>query len=545
MPASLAQRLFGLGGGARRIAFRPEPARIGDAAAARRMLGGRWRLAGAELRIPAEAGPWRIQPPTPAAAERLHGFAWLADLAAAGTRDARRAAQDWTFGWIARHGAPEGADWAGPLAGRRVSNWLRHADLILAGDDPELARTLAASLEAHARRLRRARGEGPTGLARLETALGELHVELALHAGERRRRRAAEAFAGAAAAEIDADGGLVSRNPEALAEALHVLALGARDLDALALGVPRPLGAALDRAQSAVRALRMRDGALPRFHGGGPGEPGRLDRTLALVHPRHGAPRRDAAMGFRRLAAGRATVVIDAAPPPPGPEAHAATLAFEFAFGARRIVANCGPGARFGGDWAAACRATAAQSTLALAGLSSARIAADSRGPGPHPFVRAPKAVEAETAEDVEGHWFQGAHDGWLESHGLLHRRRLYLSLDGRDFRGEDALEPPDAAASDRLARALDRVDGRLGFALRFHLPPEVAETAREETGGTVLLDLPEGPWRFGADAGAARLVESVAFDPEAPDPLPTAQILVTGDVGATRARLAWGFQRL
>ena len=530
---------FGLsalwGGAPRALSHRPQPLRIGEAARAREMLAGRWRLAGAEARGAAEAGPWRLAPPTPEFAAALHGFGWLDDLAAADTAAARRAAQSWSFGWIALH--PEGAEADAPeVAARRLTAWAEHAGLILRDASADLERRFAGAMAAQAKRLARA----PRTEAGTEAAAACLLAELCLTAAPRRRARAAARLGAAAVAEIGEDGGVAGRNPEALAEALGRLAGAARHLRDAGAAPNGDLDAAVARAAGALRAIRMRDGGLPRFHGGGMGAPGRLDQVLALAGP--AGPDRRGAMGFTRLAGGRVSVVVDAAPPPAGVLAQASTLAFEMAAGPRRLVVNCGPGAGLGGDWAAACRATAAQSTLSLDGVSSSRIAAEARGPGPHPFAHGVRNVGAETAEDLEGSWFLGAHDGWLEGHGLIHARRLFLSPDGRDFRGEDRLEPPEAdpRAAARAARAADGI----GFAVRFLLSPEVAALARP-SGDAVRLELPEGAWEVSARGGALSLAEG-AFIPDGGDaPAATRQILVSGRLDGYSARITWGFRRL
>ncbi|MDF2231351.1 heparinase II/III family protein [Albimonas sp. CAU 1670] len=529
----------------RELAFRAEPLWIGDAAAARRLMAGTFRFAGQEVQAKA-LGPWRISPPSRAFADALHGFSWLDDLAALGTREARRIAQSWVFGWIAQHGEGQGgeaAGWSPEVAGQRAMHWLERAEFVLDGASDDLTRRFLKSLAVHAKRLRKGLDQAPEGLARLRAATGLLHAVLATDASDAGRAAAARRLGAAAGLAVDADGGLASRNPERLCEALILLAVCARRLREAGIEPERAHSDAVFRAQSALRALRMRDGGLPRFHGGGPGAPGRLDHALSLAHPRKAPPPRDRAMGFVRLAAGRVTVAIDAAAPPPGRHAHASTLAFEMAVGGGRLVVNCGPAEQAEGDWAAACRATAAQSALSIEGVSSSRISSSARGPGPHPFVEGPKSVEAETTQDLDGAWFLGVHDGYAASHGLSHRRRLFLSPDGRDFRGEDLLEPPDPKAAARLAKVL-RNHGAAGlpFALHFHLHPDVEA---ELDGEVVILTLPESRWRFVVTGAAPVLRDSVFFEAGEPEPRAARQIAVPARATGEAARVAWGFQRL
>ncbi|MGR3783756.1 MAG: heparinase II/III family protein [Albimonas sp.] len=526
----------------RELAFRAEPLWIGDAAAGRRLMGGTFRFAGQEVRA-RELGPWRLSPPSQDFADALHGFAWLDDLAALGTRDARRTAQSWVFGWIAQHGDGQGAGWGPEVAGQRAMHWLERAEFVLDGASDDLLRRFLKSLAVHAKRLRKGLDQAPEGLGRMRAASGLLHAVLATDASAAGRAAAARRLAAAAALAVDEDGGLASRNPERLCEALILLAVCARRLREAGVEPERAHAEAVFRAQSALRALRLRDGGLPRFHGGGPGAPGRLDHALSLAHPRKAPPPRDRAMGFVRLSAGRVTAAIDAAAPPKGRNAHASTLAFEMAVGGARLVVNCGPAGAAEGDWAAACRATAAQSALSIEGVSSSRISSTARGPGPHPFVEGPKTVEAETTQDLDGAWFLGVHDGYAASHGLAHRRRLFLSPDGRDFRGEDLLEPTDARTRARFEKVL-RNHGPVGvpFAIHFHLHPDVEA---ELDGEIVILTLPESRWRFVVTGASAKLRDSVYFEPGEAEPRAARQIVVPARLTGDSAVVAWGFQRL
>ena len=67
---------------------------------------------------------------------------------------------------------------------------------------------------------------------------------------------------------------------------------------------------AIVRAVPVLRPLRMGDGGVARFHGGGAGAPGRLDQALAelrlVAQPKPRLP-----MGYARLAGGRVVLVMD------------------------------------------------------------------------------------------------------------------------------------------------------------------------------------------------------------------------------------------
>ena len=124
-------------------------------------------------------------------------------------------------------------------------------------------------------------------------------------------------MAALADALVDADGGTPSRAPEDLAEVLTLLIWTARLLDNAGQQAMAPHLQAIMRAVPVIRPLRLGDGGVARFHGGGAGTPERLDQALAelrlVAQPKPRLP-----MGFARLAGGRVVVLMDGAAPPGG-----------------------------------------------------------------------------------------------------------------------------------------------------------------------------------------------------------------------------------
>jgi uncharacterized heparinase superfamily protein len=254
-------------------------------------------------------------------------------------------------------------------------------------------------------------------------------------------------------------------------------------------------------------------------------------------------PRRMAAAGFERLAAGRLCLVLDAAPPPPGAGAGGSTLGFELSAGRARLIGSVGPGAGFGPEWEEASRATAAFSTVEVGGASCARLAPDdaaSRALG-RVLVRAPRRVRCERAEDGEALWLLAEHDGYLDRFGLMVARRLRLSRDGADLRGEDTVAAPTPEARARFDRATR--EAGVEVAARFHLPPDVSvETAGE---GLLLTPPDAAAWLFRASGGRLAVSESVWLDPPASRVRRARQIVVTTFAREGGARIVWGLGRV
>lgn len=486
----------------------PEPRTIGSFARGRQLVAGNLQFAGYVVQAAPEAF-WTVSAPDAAFDAELHGFTWLDDLAAVGDLAARERAQRWLRDWIDRFGRGRGPGWTPDLTGRRVIRWINHAPFLLRGLDKATGERFFVALSRQTWFLSRRWPAAAPGLPRFEALAGLVYAGLSLEGREALAEPAIRGLARCCKEQIDAQGGLPTRNPEELLEVFTLLNWAAAALSEAGRGTPQAHAAAIARIAPTLRALRHSDGGLARFHGGGRGLEGRLDHALAASHARGRAPE-GLAMGFARLARGRTTVIVDASPPPAGAasaSAHASTLAFELTSGRRPLIVNCGSGASFGAEWRRAGRATPSHSTLCLGGYSSARLgASDLLGDAPRdvPATRstAPGLIRLETA-----------HDGYVRSHGLTHARKLDLSSDGRRLDGEDLLLALDDAAKRRFDRALDaeRLAG-LQVDSRFHLHPDV-DASIDLGGSAVSLALRSGEiWVFRHDGQAELHLEASVY---------------------------------
>lgn len=535
-------KLAGLGAAPTAVLRTPAAVWEGDATRGRAMLRGIYRLAGQELSAPGY-GPWKLTPPSPAFRDALHGFEWLGDFTLIPGAEPKREIRSWIYGWIAIFGHGEGEGWRPGLAGRRLMMWAACAPLALDGADEELAKRFYKAVAVHVRYLATGWKKAEDGRPRICALAGLLWAALAFDRCREDLPRHAETLGLAADRLIGVDGGIPSRNPEELAEIHLILAHAVAELEGLGAAVPDPLRAALDRIAPALRMLRCGDGRLARFHGGGAGPEGRLDQALTLARAPRTASAREA-MGFRRMQGGRTGLILDAAPPPAGADAHASTLGLEMWRGAKRILVSAGPGAAYGADHAEQCRETRAHSAVTVGRVSSSRLGP--RKGGPTPFAETPQRVTVEEARDYDGEWLLAAHDGFYAPFGVTHARRLFLSLDGCDFRGEDTIE----ALEDKKSRArfdkaalgfMDQGRGGLPFTLRFILHPALELTAAP--GGALIAGEGER-WRFHADGGAVALESTVWYERGASRPGSTKQIVVSARTEGYWGRVTWAFRR-
>ncbi|MBV9841832.1 MAG: heparinase II/III family protein [Sphingomonadaceae bacterium] len=473
--------------------------------------------------------------PRPAGiADYLQSFAWLRDLAAAAERvRAAPLAEEVMRIWVRRYGGHvDEAAWRPDLWGRRILHWAAHAPLILSSTDLVYRTGVLNALARGARHLDSSAASAPIGLARVSAWAGVVAAGLLIPGGEARLARGEVGLARALDQAILPDGGIVSRSPVDLVEAIALLAQLIAVYDARRQTPPDAIVAALLRSVPALLGILLGDGCLSSWQGGGPLDTRYVEAVLTAAGSR-GRPLRQAhEWGFQRLAGGQSVVVADCAPPPAARLARggcASTLAFEMSDGPHRLIVNCGgdPAGLLPPQVAAALRTTAAHSTLTLADSNSTAIHDDGS------LGRGVTEIELDRQEMETASRIEASHDGYVRRHGLRHKRQLVLSTDGRELRGEDQLLP-----AGRL-----RMPEPASFAIRFHLGHRVEATALVDGQGA-LIRPPEGSvWQFRCRGGALAIEESVWIDGRG-RMLPTQQIVITGQAPAGGTGVSWTLRR-
>jgi uncharacterized heparinase superfamily protein len=475
----------------------------GDAARGARLMRGELEVMGSARQLTGwgvEAGPlaWR---------QAAHGFAWLRDLRMLGTDPARVEARDITEDWLA-NGAAEPLASLPEVAAARISAWLGHWDFLAASADEGFRRVLMQRLVQDGRLVAASVPDESAHRGALVVLKGAVAAAVAL-GEEAWMIRALKFLPAELERQFHPDGGHVERSPAIQLLAFQDLVELRNLLNGSGISAPPQLATVIDRAGQALRLFRHGDGTLALFNGTREEAAPTVDLALTQGQAKGRAPLLLQETGFHRLAASRTLVIADCGPPPPGraPDpatgaprgadrfAHAGTLSFEMSVGRDRLIVNCGASPAAEEMWCAALRSTAAHSTLVVAETNSAELRPEGLG-------RRPERVEAERYENQGAQWLEASHDGYRRTHDVVHRRRLYLSENGDDLRGEDILESAAGVA--------------LPCVVRFHLHPAVTALLQEEEGG-VLMRLPSGQgWRLRARGAAIALEESIYMAGEA-----------------------------
>jgi uncharacterized heparinase superfamily protein len=490
------------------------------------------------------AGAQRVTPPLE---KVVHSFSWLTDLEACAPREqAAPVAERILTAWLQANPKPpakpgKGPAWSVGNTGMRLSNWLAHAPLILSGDKALRVRTLA-HIAATARWLDRHVTGAEDALAEVAGWCGIVAAGLLLPDGRPRRLYGEAGLIKALGELMGDDGGVLSRSPLAQMEAIALLVRLRNCYHATRREPPASVERVLELLVPPLLALTHGDGGLGSWQGGWAVTAEDVEGLVKASGVRT-RPLRDVRQwGYQRIAAHKSVLQFDTAPPPMPAQARfgcASTLAFELSHGMHRLVVNCGGAASGGGllpvRLEQGLRATAAHSTLTLDDANSTAILIGGMiGSGVTEVALDRKTLPQDNGSAATR--LEASHNGYAARYGLTHQRILLLRDDGTELRGEDLLLP-----SGRKGKR-----GKVGFAIRFHLGPDVDVNLTADRRGAA-LSLPDGGyWQFrsGTDEGEVTIEDSLWVDGQG-RPQATQQLVVQGMVSRGGGTFGWLFKKM
>lgn len=477
----------------------PKDPRPANTARGAGIMQGHWRFGAAHVDVAPDHAPWGPPFPSLHFADRIHRFHWLRDVASQGFAGEAKA-RLLTDSWVANFGKWDAFAWRLSVTADRVINLLSAGPWLLNGLEPHLREGLLESLARQARHLHVSGDDETDRIARFRIAVALTLSGATMEGAQKLLETGLAMLEAECGAQILADGGHISRSPEALADAL----LDVQAVEDLLLRLGHNAPAFLTRLQPRMASMlgffTLADGGLLVANGGGDGQDqggGALSaaalRPYGAVNSKFSFARLSA---YQRVQAEELTVFFDAGAGPDRPNggrAAAGSLAISVDDGPDRIITQCGAHPDLEPTLRDAARRSAAHSVLSLNGEDSAVFVPDPATGQRSP--EGPAALSVRRLEENDQYLLEGQHGGWRVRHGLIYRRRLYVSKDGARITGEDSLFRP-------MAETAPSGSQRIPYTIRFHLHPDV-EIAEGPDDRTVFLGLAprQRVWRFRSEA--------------------------------------------
>ena len=528
--------------------FETEPRSLGKISVGRDMVEGKINFVGQVIQQTDEV--WNFKTDEKDFYYKLHSFTWLDDLAALASVEARLLAQNWLHSWINKYSSGFGPGWTPALTGMRLVRWTHHYLFLTQGCSETKLKKFNLLLARQAKFLSKRAMSGPSGLPRFEALLGLIYAGCYLKNMEKFIEPATRALADECHHLINSEEIVFSRNSQDILNILTSLIWAKLALKDSKWNPSVTHLETIEKLALILRNLRHSDAGLPRFHGSCGDVDGQLDKALSNAESRE-ISSHETSVGFVKLSNSRTSVIIDAAPPPMGKKAlkaDASTLAFEMVSGQRRIFTSCGPGYLFGPDLSSEGRQTNSHCTVYLDNKNSSEFR-DIEGwlrPPKKVIINGPRNVPKEISNEEGTAIFEGAHDGYVKSHGLTHVRKLKLSQDGQSLEGEDlmiAIEDPHKRQFDKISKK--NSSDQISLKAAFHLHPDVAVRLDQESNLTSLALKNGEVWIFNYSMDLhLRLESTIFFENGLFEPLESKKLILSADLLNYGTRIKWSLDR-
>ena len=478
-----------------------------------------WQLNGPQPAspLPIFVDPWKGNPqngaliaqgtlPFPLSSEPFARFNWIRDLRDYGGSRARMTARTLILRWLAEHKDWSPVAWRPDIIATRLTNLCLTYGWFGESADENFQHQLKQMMAAQFRCLSLdwQRLTSPfdqlVALTGLVTGQVALNIPLQAVKGAKDINALLDLIIPKVKGQLNPDGGHKSRRPETHLDLLRLLLECRVAMAQIGLADRPGLEELILKMAAIAKMWRHASGDFAHFHFAGALPAAEIEPIISRCAVKGRVISIAEDTGFVRLSAARSLVIMDTGVSGPvSPVARtqadsgtpASVFAFEFSVSNHQFIVNSGqtsPEPRLN---RALCQ-TAAHSCLTLDGLDNHR-----------PLAGLPASVQSldvTTADD--GFLIEGLHDGYGKSHGIIHKRQLFLAKSGNSLRGKDTLSYT-GAPGEIPTEAITR----------FHLHPRVSAAKIKQNQVLLKIHNQKTGWVFKCRGGEVFLDQSVYMD--------------------------------
>ncbi|MFT7144443.1 MAG: putative heparinase superfamily protein [Alphaproteobacteria bacterium] len=365
----------------------------------------------------------------------LHYFTWLNDLKDL-KKEGQDKAQELIESWLLDCNHFDKQIWHPYPLSLRLINWLTHYHWLTENMDQDLKKTFNQSLILQTEHLSHNLEWDVEGNHLIKNLKAMIYCGLCLPSKQTAYLDAITLLLEQINIQINADGGHYEKSPHYHIDVLKDFL----DIQALILKAgqtpPARLTEAIDRMAIALEFYLYKDKQLALFNDGCVGDKDEIESILKRCRTGEELPQELPDTGYVRMERKKTLLMMDVGTCCPDnlpAHGHADTLSFEMCHGVERIFVNNGTYA-YQHKKRNIFRGTAAHNTVSIAGENSAEVWATFR------IGRRPTQVEYTLkSEKNVGIGVDASHNGYRHLKAT-HNRKVFLSDDGHDIRGEDTI---------------------------------------------------------------------------------------------------------
>ncbi|MEC7207463.1 MAG: heparinase II/III family protein [Pseudomonadota bacterium] len=478
-----------------------------------------WQLSGPQPAspLPIFVDPWKGNPqngaliaqgtlPFPLSSEPFARFNWIRDLRDYGGSRARMTARTLILRWLAEHKDWSPMAWRPDIIATRLTNLCLTYGWFGESADEDFQHQLKQMMAVQFRCLSLdwQRLTSPfdqlVALTGLVTGQVALNIPLQAVKGAKDINALLDLIIPKVKGQLNPDGGHKSRRPETHLDLLRLLLECRVAMAQIGLADRPGLEELILKMAAIAKMWRHASGDFAHFHFAGALPAAEIEQIISRCAVKGRVISIAEDTGFVRMSAARSLVIMDTGVSGPvSPVARtqadsgtpASVFAFEFSVSNHQFIVNSGQTSLEPRLNRALCQ-TAAHSCLTLDGLDNHR-----------PLAGLPASVQSldvTTADD--GFLIEGLHDGYGKSHGIIHKRQLFLAKSGNSLRGKDTLSYT-GAPGEIPTEAITR----------FHLHPLVSAAKIKQNQVLLKIHNQKTGWVFKCRGGEVFLEQSVFMD--------------------------------
>lgn len=366
----------------------------------------------------------------------LHYFTWLADLKPL-KKEGQEKAQELIESWLLNCNHFNAKIWHPYPLSLRLVNWLTHYHWITEGMNASIKEVFNQSLIRQTEHLSHNLEWDVEGNHLIKNLKAMIYCGLCLPSKQTAFLDAITLLLEQLNVQINPDGGHYEKSPHYHVDVLKDLL----EIQALILKAgqtpPARLTEIIDRMALALEFYKYKDKQLALFNDGSIGDKKEIAAILKRCHTGEKLPESLPDTGYVRMERKKSLIMMDVGKCCPDnlpAHGHADTLSFEMCYGTERLFVN-------GGTYAYQhqkrnnFRGTAAHNTVSIATTNSAEVWSVFR------IGRRPTEVtHTLKSEKNVGIGVDASHNGYRHLDTKINRK-IFLSDDGMDVRGEDVIE--------------------------------------------------------------------------------------------------------
>ena len=504
--------------------YLPEPYTIGSYERGVQLKNGLFLFMGHLIESP-NTSIWDINVPSAIYEDELHGFAWLDDLAAEGSKFTRDLARQWLWEWIDRYG--NGNNWKPQLTGRRVVRFINHSQMLLSKATTKQKKIFFKLLGQQTNFLFSGYKSETSNLKRLEALSGLIYCSAILKGKKFFLKSALRKIAREASRCVDANGNIRTRNPEELFSILMMLSWSNSAAIKANKFVLKKHKKIMEALAVDIRSLRLGNGCLVHFHGGGRGDVGCIDQILSSIKLPNIKIKTNT-MDYYRVIKNKTVLILDGGEQLMKSNSSFSALSFELSSGFEELIVNIGPGNIFGDEWLDFSQKLYAHSGVCVANSS--------------PGNKRTKIVPVvEHSNDLNNDIIVSSHDGYNDTHGVIHHRKIKMSSNGNLVSGLDTIKSESINQRKVFDNWIKSKNEKfIPFSAQFHIAPNIEINLSDDNKKVTLKTLRGVIWTFEALNGEISIQDSAFMQFGELNPRAAKQIVVTSAAIDYEGAIEW-----